>query len=472
MVDVMLHNTFRAGKTPCGKRGPANNRSKSRPGKWCRRRSKSAFRSGRLAVLAERDFRRFYIGYTTSLLGTAMSSVAIAFAVLASGGTPTELGIVFTGNIVPMVVFLLGGGVIADRLGRRPVMLTADVARCAAQGSLAAALFLGHPGVWVFTGLAVVVGTGNAFFQPALKGLTVQIAPREHLGNANALFGMAQPGAQVAGPALAGVLISVTSPAMVIAVDAATYAVSALALSGLRIPAAGQAKSPSLLRELAEGWAEFTAHTWLWLTTVQFALFNLITWGPYLVLGPVLAREYLGGARAWGTILACSGGGAILGGLLALGRRPRRPLLVSTVTTFGFALPPLTLALHLPLAVVAATALLARLGSAFGGAFETTVIQQNVPAEALSRVGSFNMVGAFAFGPLAFVLAGPMASLVGARTLLGFGAAWAAFGTMVVLAAPSVRRVTWTDSASGPPEPAGTGADAGLNPAGTGTQPS
>jgi len=161
----------------------------------------------------------------------------------------------------------------------------------------------------------------------------------------------------------------------------------------------------------------------------------------------VLAREYLGGARAWGTVLACYGGGAILGGLLALGiglgRRPRRPLLVATVATLGFALPPLTLALHLPAAAVAAGALLAGLGSALGGAISTTVTQQRVPAEALSRVGSFNMVGAYAFGPIAFIAAGQAAAALGARAVLGFGAGWAVFGTLAVIAVPAVRNVTW-----------------------------
>src|SRR5215475_11199626 len=123
-------------------------------------RSKSASANGRddrgkwhadkLMVLAGRNFRRFYVGYATSLLGTAMSAVAIAFAVLDSGGTPTGLGVVFAANIVPMVAFMLGGGVIADRLGRRPVMLIADVARCAAQSTLAVALFSGHPRLWLF----------------------------------------------------------------------------------------------------------------------------------------------------------------------------------------------------------------------------------------------------------------------------------------------------------------------------------
>ena len=416
--------------------------------------NRSKWLSGRLGPLAGRNFRRFYVGYATSMLGTSMSAVAIAFAVLASGGTATSLGVVFAANILPMVAFMLGGGVLADRLGRRPVMLTADIARCAAQGALAATLLLGRPHIWLFVVAAFVVGTGDAFFQPALSGLPVQLAPRDQLGNANALFGMVEPAAQVAGPALAGIVIAAGSPAAAIAVDAASYAVSAIALAVLRFPDAARANAARpLLRDLADGWAQFSAHAWLWLQTVQFTLFNLLTWGPYLVLGPVAARDYLGGARAWGAILASYGGGAIIGGLLALGRRPRRPLLVSTLTTLGFPLPPLALALHLPVLAVAAGAVLAGAGSAFGGAVATTVTQQRLPADVLSRVGSFNMVGAFSLGPVAFVAAGPVAAVFGVRAVLGFGAAWAVFGTLAVLAAPSIRTLTWEDGPSaGTPE--------------------
>jgi MFS family permease len=404
---------------------------------------RSKFHTGKLGVLGKRDFRRFYAGYSASLLGTAMSSVAIAFAVLGAGGTPTGLGVVFAANIVPMIAFTLGGGAIADRLGRRPVMLAADAARCAAQGVLAGVLYLGHPRLWLFVAAALAVGTGNAFFQPALAGLPVQLAPRDRLGDANALLAAVQPAAQVAGPALAGMLIAASGPATVVAVDAASYAASAVALALVRFPPVGRVRSRSLLADLADGWAEFRSRAWLWIDTVQFALFNLLTWGPYLVLGPVLAREYLGGARAWGAILASYGGGAILGGLLALGRRPRRPLLVATLANLGFPLPPLALALHLPAVDVAGGALLAGLGSALGGALWATVTQQQVPAPALSRVAAFNMVGAFAFGPVAFAAAGPVAAAVGPRAVLGFGAAWAVLGTLAVLAVPSVRRVTW-----------------------------
>lgn len=402
------------------------------------------FRSKYLAVLSERNFRLFFIGYSCSLLGTAMTSVAVSFAVLDSGGTPLGLAVVSTANIVPMVAFMLGGGVLADRLGRRPVMLAADVARFAAQGVLAGLLLTAHPAVWLFAAAALAVGAGTAFFQPALSGLTVELAPLERVGDANALFGIARPAAQIAGPALAGILISAASPGTVIAADAATYGISAFALWLLRFPPEGRRKRPrSLRRELAEGWSEFTRHAWLWTSTVQFALFNLLTWGPYLVLGPVLARAYLGGARAWGFVLACYGIGAVAGGAAVLGRRPARPMLTASLATFGYAMPPLALALRMPLPVAAAGALLAGAGSAASGAISATVTQRHVPVEMLSRVGAITAVGSYAFGPVAFLAGGLAAGLAGARAVLAFGAAWSIFGTLAVLTVPSVRRVTW-----------------------------
>lgn len=416
----------------------------------CARVSKSAVNDRRPglpgkrdAVLRQPEFRRFYAGYATSLLGTAMSSVAVAFAVLDAGGTAAGLGLVFAARIVPQVIFLVAGGVIADRVGHRRVMLAADMTQGCAQAALAAALFAGKPQIWVFVVLAVALGTGEAFFGPALSGLTVQIAPADQLGNANALLGIGRSAASVAGPALAGVLIAVTGPAVVIAFDAASFAVSALALALLRPSWTAGSGTRSLLGDLADGWAEFRSRPWLLVTAVQFTLFNLLVWGPFLLLGPVLSDEVLGGAGAWGAIMACYGAGAALGGLLALGRRPRRPVASATAATFGYAAPCALLALSAPVAGVAAGALIAGVGSAMAGAFGTTALQQQVPKEALARVSAMETGIAFAFGPLAFAAAGPVAALVGARAVLGFGAAWSALSSAVVLALPAVRAVRW-----------------------------
>ena len=189
-----------------------------------------------MAVLRGRSFRRFFIGYTTSLLGTSMSAVAVTFAVLDDGGSAADLGYVLAARILPQVALVLGGGVLADRIGRRPVMLAADGLRCGAQAALAVALLAGRPEVWVFAALAALVGTGDAFCGPALDGLMIEIAPSEELGSANALCGLTQSGTGIIGPALAGLLVALAGPAVVIAIDAASYAVSTLALAMLRPP--------------------------------------------------------------------------------------------------------------------------------------------------------------------------------------------------------------------------------------------
>jgi MFS family permease len=235
----------------------------------------------RAGVLAVRDFRRFYTGYATSLLGSSMSTVAIAWAVLDSGANATGLGYVFAAAVVPQVLLMAIAGAIADRLGRRRVMLTADALRCAAQASLAAAVFAGRPALWVFVLLAGLVGTGEAFFTPAMDALTVEVAPRDQLGNANALYGLATSATRIAGPLLGGLLIALTGPGVVVAADAASYAVSVLALSLLTMsggtagpapagrpasgrPASGRPARLALWRDMAEGWADFRSRTWLW----------------------------------------------------------------------------------------------------------------------------------------------------------------------------------------------------------------
>ncbi len=401
-------------------------------------------RAARLAVLREQRFRRFYAGYATSLLGSAMSSVALTFAVLSEGGSAADLGYVFAAGVIPQVLFMLGGGVLADRIGRRTVMLAADGARVAAQGVLAATLLVARPPIWLIAALTAVVGTGEAFFTPALGGLMPAITPPDKLADANALVGVAEAATKVVGPALAGVLIGLTQPAIVIAVDAATFCASLISLTLVRVPAIRPA-AHSPWRDLAEGWHQFRTQTWLWVITVQFALFNLLTWAPYLLLGPILAREYLGGARAWGTVMAAMALGSMLTGLLLVGRRPRRPLIVSVVGSSGYGIPCLMLFLHLPVYAVAAGACVAGVGSAVFSTYWTTVLQRRVPQEMLARVTAFALTGSYALGSAGFVVIGPVAAVVGPGRMLGFAAAWTAVSTTVVLSLRAIRSVRLTE---------------------------
>lgn len=390
----------------------------------------------------QRDFRVFYFGYTTSLLGTAMSRIALTFAVLGSGGSAADLGYVLAASVFPQVLLMMAGGVLADRIGRRRVMLISDATRLTVQGTLAGALFAGRPPLWLFLLLAALLSCAEGLFNPALGGLRAELVPPDRRQDANALLGVAESATSIGGPALAGLLIAVSGPAFVIALDAASYGASVLALALLRLPQAGRpVQSP--WRDLTESLSVFRSQTWLWLTTVQFALFNLFTWAPYLLLGPLLARSYLGGAGAWGVITAAFAGGALLAGLGLVGRHPRRPMIWAVTGTFGYPVPCLLLALHGSVYIIAAGALIAGIGAEISGTLVASVQQQRVPQQMLARINAITLTGSYALGSAAWAVIGPLAGLTGPVPLLAFAAAYGAFSSAVVLATPAIRSIRW-----------------------------
>ena len=374
-------------------------------------------------MLEERDFRLFFTGYVVSLVGAAMVPVALTFGVLERGGNAGEVGEVLAAETVPLLVLLLFGGVIADRFSRRAAMIGADVARFVSEGLLAGLVLSGSPPLWVFMVLAGVLGAGQAFFNPALTGLMPQLVPPGLLQQANALRGMAMSGGQVAGPALAGVIVAVGGPGWAFGVDALTYAVSGYCLLRVRIPAGPRPPRQRMWSEFAAGWSEFRSRSWLWLFVTQFASFNLFAYAPFMVLGAVLAHERLGGAAAWGVILAALGAGNVLGALVMVRVHPRRPLVVSALGSVPFALPLACIALGAGTAVIAICAGVAGAALSVGDTLWETTLQQQVPADVLSRVSSYDWLGSLAFVPLGYAAAGTLGVALGIRTALLAGAA-------------------------------------------------
>ena len=397
--------------------------------------------TARRSVLAERDYRLFVLGYSASLAGSAMVPVALTFAVLNEGHGTADVGYVLAAETVPLVVLLLVGGVVADRFGRRATMLAADAGRLVSEGLLAVLLLTGSPPLWVFMVLAGVLGAGQALFNPALTGLIPEIVQTERLQQANGLLGVATSTAQVVGPSLAGVIVAAGGAGWAIAVDAASYAVSGLCLLALRSAARAPvpAEPASLLSQLTAGWQEFRSRTWLWLIVAQYALFNALAFAPFMVLGAVVARDHLGGAAAWGAILATFGAGSIVGALAALRFRPRRPLVAATLGTAVFALPLGLIALPGSTVAIAAAAGAAGFGVSIFATLWDTTMQRTIPAAILSRVSAYDWFGSVAFVPLGYLLAAPLASALGDRGALLLGAAVVIGSCGVVLASRSVR---------------------------------
>lgn len=391
--------------------------------------------------LGERSFRLLFLGRTTSFVGNAFASVALAFAVLDLTGSKADLGFVLAARSLPQVLFLLVGGIWADRLPRHRVMVISNLASGVSQSAIAVLLLSGQARVWHLMALGAVNGLSSAFFFPAALGIVPQTVPPRMLQSANALLSLGNNASWMGGAALGGLVVGVTSPGIGIAVDAATFFVAALFVAMIDLPANLRMEASNFFAELREGWREFSSRTWLWVIVLQFGFVNAVEQGAEGVLGPAIAKDNLGGAAGWGLILTVQSLGLVAGGLILLRLQPRRLLLTATL---GFLLTiPFLLGLAGPLPLVALVALAALAGigvETFGVLWETT-LQQEIPQEKLSRVSSYDALGSFVLIPFGLAVAGPAAELFGTReTILG-AAAISLTATLAVLFVRGVRTI-------------------------------
>jgi MFS family permease len=407
--------------------------------------------AGLFGALKERRFRLLWLGQTTSTLGDGLVPVALAFAVIQTlDGSATDLGIVLAAQTLPLVVFVLAGGVWADRLPRQMVMLVSDVVRGVAQATMAILLLSGNAQLWQLVVLAAIYGTAQAFFQPAATGLVPATISSQRLQQANALLGLSRSLAFVVGPAVAGLVAAATNPGSVFVVDAATFAISATSLALLRLPRGRrEGERHSFFADLKGGWHELISHTWLWVIVVWAATFLGIVVAPWMTLGPVVAKQSLGGAAAWGLIAAGWGAGTVAGGVISLRWRPVRPMLACTLLVLLIAPAVALLALRAPAPMIAAAQAVGGVGMGIFSAVWQTTLQQHVPEEALSRVSAWDWMGSFLFLPLGLIAAGPISDLIGISTTLWIAVAWAVLSTLAVLLVPSVRNLRRLDA----PEP-------------------
>jgi MFS family permease len=390
-------------------------------------------------ALRERQFRLLFTGQIVSLFGDALTGVALAFAVL-DIGSPTDLGYVFAAKTVPLVGFLLVGGVFADRLPRRAVMLTADVVRCGAQGAVAVLVLTHTAHIWEIVILQAVSGTASAFFNPASTGLTPLTVSPERLQQANALRGLSMASTGIIGAAVSGALVAGVGAGWALAIDAATFAVSAFFLAQLELPPHIKLAAQSFLGDLREGWREFASRTWVWVIVLGASIGNMMT-AVFVVLGAVISKESLGGAGAWATILAALGVGSLVGGVVSLRVRVHHPLLFASSFIGFLALPTALLAVRAPIVVIAAGALLAGTGNMIFNALWETALQQHIPAATLSRVSAYDWFGSLAFQPLGLVVAGPAAAAFGASTTLWIASGVILATALLALGTPSVRHL-------------------------------
>ena len=391
-------------------------------------------------MLHERSFARYLAAVTVSTLGSGMAMVALAFAVLEFGGA-VDLGIVLLAREIPIVILLLLGGVFADRLPRRTILVGSDLVKGAAQVATAILLFSGTANVWNVALLQAVFGVAAAFSRPATIGLVREAVSDGRLQEANALVGLAYSVLSIAGPAIGALIVAAGSPAWAIAIDSITFFVSAALTASMRLAPTVRMATASILGDLRDGWREFVQRSWAVAMVVSFGLFQLTYFPALLVLGPLVAKQELGGAGAWGTILAVESLGAVVGGLFALRLRVKRPLVASQLFVVPAGLLLASLAVPLPLIAMAVVSFVVGIGFALGNTLWTTALQRNVPEHALSRISSFDWFGSVALNPIGYALIGPIAAAIGTPETLVVAAVLNIGVCVSVLLVPSVRHI-------------------------------
>jgi MFS family permease len=383
-----------------------------------------------------------------------MAPIALAFAVLDLKGSASDLGWVLAASWVPQVIFILVGGVWADRLPRNVVMVAANLLSGAAQAAVAVLLLAGVAHLWELIVLQAARGIAISFFFPASQGVVPQVVPPEELQQANAVLRLCQTATTIVGAAVGGGIVAAIGSGWAIAFDAGTYFASAAFLARMRTRIRVRREHSTFLRELAEGWHEFRSRTWLWVVVAAAALGNMAWVGSQAVLGPVVAKESLHGATGWGIVIAAESVGLVAAGVVALRWKPRRILLYGV---FGLLVIPVllvSLAVPLSLPAVSLAAVIAGFGIELFNVYWVTALQQHVPDEVLARVNAYDGLGSIVFIPLGLTIVGPIADAIGVSTTIWCAAALSAVTGLAALLSRDVRRLERVDPIVIPsPEP-------------------
>ncbi|MBO9626586.1 MAG: MFS transporter [Microbacterium sp.] len=394
-----------------------------------------------LAAMQDRGFRWFFLARAITMIAGSMSSIALAFAVLGIDNAPEALAIVLTVFTLSNVVFLIFGGVVADRLPRALVIQTCYVIDILSIGTMAVLLFSGTATVPLIAVLSAVNGASSAFVMPAMQGIIPQLTTPAHLQQANAMLSFVRSATTIGGPIIAGVLVSTAGPAWVMVIQAVGWAVAIVLLAMVRLPAPDPSGS-SFFRDLRTGWHEFWSRSWMWSICIAFMLLNAIHIGAWGVAGPFLAKnDPRLGIAGWGWVVSAEGAGILVMTLVMMWLPLRRPLRWGMLAVSALAIPLAMLGLYPYAFAVAIAAFVAGAGvELFNTGWNVTEMEQ-IPGDKLSRVASYDMLASFVAMPLGTLAFGWLIGRVEVSTLLVSSAviyAVVALGTMLV---PSVWRM-------------------------------
>ena len=367
-----------------------------------------------LSVLRYRDFRILLADRLLAPLAYSFSAVGVSFAVLDVTGSTADLSYVLAAQMVPSVLFMLFGGVAADRFKPQLVIVLGNLLIAVGEGTFGM-LTLSHAiNVPAMIGLELVTGTGMSLFWPASTALLPKIVPKEELQAANALSRLVMNGATMGGMAIAGITVAAVGPGWALSLCGFGMLGTVPLLGSLKVRANERPENgPSVWHELREGWQEFTKHAWVWGTVLEYLIANACWYGGLLVLGPVVAKAHLGGPAAWGWLNAAFSVGLILGGMIALRWMPRRPMLWVTTLAIPLGVACWAVGALWPFWLILLTWLLTGVATEFLIVLWNVSLARFIRPDRLARVSAYDGLGSTVAMPIGALAAGPLAEHLG-----------------------------------------------------------
>ena len=390
-------------------------------------------------------FRTLLIARIISNIGNGLGPIAIAFGVLSlEGATPTSLSIVMAAQLGPLVVFMLFGGVLADRYPRALVVGTSDIFLSGFVVANGIMLINGSATVMSMAIIAFISGSLNALWWPAFAGLVPEVVPEEDLQSANSVIGLGANAANIAGTVAGGIIVAGIGAGWAMVTDGISFFIAGILVFTLR--KFGKTRdttehTPSVFEDLAHGWKEFSSRSWVVTVVAGYCILNMIFESVLGVVGPVHAEQELGGPKPWSYILAALSVGMMAGVLVSLKVRPKQPLLIALVAQLGVAVWIFTIGVTNWIPLIMVSAFFAGIAFDFFFVLWQTAMQSNIPRESLSRVSSYDAFGSLVFAPFGLVIAGPITERIGTeQTLIGMGIIFAAV-LAAMLSVASVRNL-------------------------------
>lgn len=402
-----------------------------------------------LGAMQDSGFRWFFIARAITLVTGSMSSIALAFAVLQVDNEATSLSYVLTAFTVANIVFVLFGGVVADRLPRALIIQGCYVLDILSMGAVALLLFTQTATIPLLVALAAVNGASTAFVLPAMQGIIPQLTRPEHLQQANALLSFVRSAVTIGGPVIAGILVTTAGPAWAMVVQVIGWLAAIPILAMVKLPPPAGDGRFSLFADLRAGWTEFWSRSWLVAVVVAFMIMNAIHVGAWGVVGPYIAKndERLGIA-GWGWVVSAEGVGVLLMTLVLMWVPLKRPLRMGMIGICLFAIPLTMLGVHPVVVLVAIAAFLAGAGAEVFSTGWNVAMMENIPSEKLSRVSSYDMLGSFVVMPIGTLVYGWLITRADPAVVLTTSGVIYAGVALVTLFVPSVWKMGRVEAAT------------------------